>query len=68
LERCSLRWCDYYDLPLLEENECAICFSEPKKVEMTSPGDPRPAFLSDVDLIRKVIDDQFEEGCGYLNL
>ncbi|HUV24329.1 MAG TPA: hypothetical protein VMW26_02745 [Methanomassiliicoccales archaeon] len=65
LGKILLRWCDHCDLPLLEENECGICGSEPKKVEMTPPGDPKPAFPGDVDLIRKVIDDQFGEGYGY---
>ncbi|NYT11448.1 MAG: phosphoadenosine phosphosulfate reductase family protein [Methanomassiliicoccales archaeon] len=64
LGKILLRWCDHCDLPLLEEDVCGICGSEPKKVEMTPPGDPRPAFPGDIEVIRKVIDDQFGEGCG----
>jgi phosphoadenosine phosphosulfate reductase len=64
LGKILLRWCDHCDLPLLEEDACGICGSEPKKVEMTPPGDPRPAFPGDIDIIREVIDDQFGEECG----
>jgi phosphoadenosine phosphosulfate reductase len=66
LGKILLRWCDQCDLPLLEEDVCGICGSEPRKVEMTPPGDPRPAFPGDIEVIRKVIDDQFGEGCGLI--
>jgi len=64
LGKILLRWCDTCDLPLLEEGKCGICGSEGRRVDMTPPGDPRPAFPEDIARIRSLIDSQFGEGSG----
>jgi len=66
LGKILLRWCDSCDLPLVEEGECGICGSIGRQVDMTPPGDPRPAFEADIERIRAIIDDQFGEGSGLL--
>ncbi|MDD5502483.1 MAG: phosphoadenosine phosphosulfate reductase family protein [Candidatus Thermoplasmatota archaeon] len=58
-----LRWCEKCGVPVLGR-KCAECGSETKKVELTPPGDIRPGFEFDRQLITKTIDAQFGEGCG----
>ncbi len=64
LGRLLLRWCGHCDLPVLETQRCSICGGETHRVEITPPGDIRPAFPKDIELIRTVIDDQFGQGAG----
>lgn len=64
LGKIHLRWCDSCNLPVLEQAFCGICGSETRQVELTPPGDARPAFESDIRRARKLIDDQFGEGAG----
>jgi phosphoadenosine phosphosulfate reductase len=66
LGRMLLGWCDNCDLPLVDEGECGNCGDRGRQVEMTPPGDPRPAFPEDLARIRRTIDIQFGEGCGEL--
>ena len=42
--------------------------SEDRKVEITPPGDVRPAFEHDIEHIRSVVDKQFGEGTGYSHI
>lgn len=58
-----LHWCMRCNLPVLGE-KCGICGGETKKVEITPPGDVRPAFQGDVQLINETIEKQF--GCELL--
>ena len=59
-----LRWCDDCNLPVLESMTCPICGKDSREVEITPPGDVRPAFQHDIDLIRKLADEQYGEGSG----
>ncbi len=63
LGKMELYWCDDCNLPILGENECGICTDIPHQVKVTPPGDVRPAFDFDIDLIRETIDRQW--GIGY---
>ncbi len=52
-----LYWCPSCNLPVLGKT-CA-CGAGTKKVEITPPGDVRPAFQYDIDLINRATQDQF---------
>ncbi len=64
LGKMHLRWCDHCNVPVLEETHCARCGNTTHQVEMTPPGDARPAFQRDIDFVRKHIDRQFGAGAG----
>lgn len=64
LGRLALRWCFNCNLPVLESKECGLCGGETKQVQLTPPGDVRPAFEADLKLIRGIIDAQFGPMCG----
>ena len=64
LGKNHLRWCFCCNLPILEDAVCSICGSSTKEVGVTPPGDVRPAFPHDVELIKKIADDQFGQGSG----
>ncbi len=61
----KLKWCEECNLPLVGKR-CSICGSEGKHVDITPPGDIRPAFEYDLEMIRHLADEQFGEGCGKL--
>ena len=65
LGKNHLRWCDECNLPVLEMNSCPFCGKGTHEVEVTPPGEVRPAFEHDIDMIRGLVDTQFGEGCGY---
>ncbi|MDO8727669.1 MAG: phosphoadenosine phosphosulfate reductase family protein [Candidatus Methanoperedens sp.] len=52
-----LYWCPSCNLPILGKT-CA-CGSATKKIEITPPGDIRPAFPYDIDLINRTTEKQF---------
>lgn len=58
LGKLTLFWCDACNVPVLGRR-CARCGGEARKVEVTPPGDIRPAFPFDVDLINRAIADGF---------
>jgi phosphoadenosine phosphosulfate reductase len=64
LGKMQLRWCDNCNLPVLEDVSCGLCGGPTHDVHLTPPGDVRPAFAHDLESIKKVVDDQFGEGCG----
>jgi phosphoadenosine phosphosulfate reductase len=64
LGKMHLRWCRNCNLPILEETRCGICGKETHVVDMTPPGDVRPAFPYDVKKIVEIVDKQFGVGCG----
>ena len=64
LGKNHLRWCDPCDFPILEEKICPVCGGETHEVDVTPPGDVRPAFDHDLDLVRRLADSQFGEGSG----
>ncbi|KAA0001063.1 MAG: phosphoadenosine phosphosulfate reductase, partial [Thermoplasmata archaeon] len=53
-----MRWCHKCNLPVLGKT-CGICGGETEEVKLTPPGDVRPAFPFDMELCRKVIEEQF---------
>ncbi|NLL95096.1 MAG: phosphoadenosine phosphosulfate reductase family protein [Thermoplasmatales archaeon] len=64
LGKNHLRWCYDCNLPILESRECPSCGGKTSEVTVTPPGDLRPAFPFDLDLIRSVADGQFGPGTG----
>lgn len=58
LGKLTLYWCDACNVPVLGK-KCAKCGSATRYVECTPPGDIRPAFKFDVDLINATIEDGF---------
>lgn len=68
LGKLCLKWCDPCDLPILEDKACGACGAPTRPVTLTPPGDVRPAFGYDLDLVRNTVDAQFGEGCGRLVL
>ncbi len=68
LGKILLRWCWSCNIPIVASKTCHICSNDTVEVSITPPGDARPAFRADLDLIESVIDRQFGEGCGKLLL
>jgi len=64
LGKMALRWCARCNAPVLESAACGRCGSPTESVEVTPPGDVRPAFEHDIRLIRDTIDRQFGPGTG----
>lgn len=62
LGKVHLHWCQECNVPIVEEGTCEICGEKAEKVKITPPGDVRPAFDHDLDLIRKTIDRQWGTG------
>jgi phosphoadenosine phosphosulfate reductase len=58
LGKLSLFWCDTCNVPVVGK-KCAKCGSATRYVDTTPPGDIRPAFPYDVDLINKAAEDGF---------
>ncbi len=59
----KLKWCEECNLPLVGKR-CSVCGSEGKSVEVTPPGDVRPAFEYDLNMIWELAEKQFGDGCG----
>ncbi|MFP4654695.1 MAG: phosphoadenosine phosphosulfate reductase family protein [Methanohalobium sp.] len=57
LGKLMLYWCGSCNTPVLGE-ECS-CSSNTEKLEITPPGDIRPAFEYDIDLINSIAEKQF---------
>lgn len=64
LGKMPLRWCDRCNVPVLEIKECGSCGGSTRPVEITPPGDARPAFSHDIELARRTLDAQFGDGVG----
>ncbi|NOZ59937.1 MAG: phosphoadenosine phosphosulfate reductase family protein [Euryarchaeota archaeon] len=58
LGRLRLRWCRRCNLPLLSRR-CNLCGGSGEKVAVTPPGDVRPAFSRDVELINRTSRERF---------
>jgi len=58
LGKLMLYWCDACNVPVLGK-KCARCGSATRYVDCTPPGDIRPAFPFDVELINKTIEESF---------
>ncbi|MCK5548150.1 MAG: phosphoadenosine phosphosulfate reductase family protein, partial [Thermoplasmata archaeon] len=58
-------WCLECNIPIVDVRfECGSCGSKPKPVSVTPPGDVRPAFKGDIELLGDLADRQFGDGCG----
>ena len=57
LGKLVLHHCDFCNLPLLKE--VCICGNAARKVAVTPPGDVRPAFARDRELMKEVMERQF---------
>ena len=64
LGKNHLRWCYSCNIPILEKHTCSKCGSQTKEIEVTPPGDVRPAFDHDISLIKELADKQFGKGSG----
>jgi phosphoadenosine phosphosulfate reductase len=51
-------------VPVLEQAACGRCGGRTHEVKITPPGDARPAFDSDIERARVLIDEQFGAGTG----
>lgn len=66
LGKLHLRWCEDCNVPVLEQRKCGSCGFATKDVEVTPPGDIRPAFEGDIFLVRETVNHQFGQGSGEL--
>jgi phosphoadenosine phosphosulfate reductase len=57
LGRILLRWCDSCHVPVLADR--CHCGNATRQVPVTPPGDARPAFQADLDLINAIYNDHF---------
>ena len=64
LGKNHLRWCPSCDVPVLEDPVCSVCGSVTKETDVTPPGDVRPAFPHDIELIKNIADERFGDGSG----
>ena len=58
LGRILLRWCDHCHTPVLAKT-CSACGAATREVPLTPPGDARPAFPEDVNLINRIFSEHF---------
>ncbi|MFW6083193.1 MAG: phosphoadenosine phosphosulfate reductase family protein [Thermoplasmatota archaeon] len=65
LGEVHLDWCDECNLPIVEEGRCGVCGKESRDVDITPPGDVRPAFEKDIESIREIIDRQWGDDYSY---
>ncbi|WEU41001.1 MAG: phosphoadenosine phosphosulfate reductase family protein [Candidatus Odinarchaeum yellowstonii] len=59
-----LKWCSNCNLPILLKNKCGKCGGDTLTVDITPPGDIRPAFDGDIKVIRETVDAQYGGGIG----
>ncbi|MCS7107797.1 MAG: phosphoadenosine phosphosulfate reductase family protein [Sulfolobales archaeon] len=53
-----LRWCADCNVPLIQE-ECELCNSKGFEIRLSPPGDVRPAFKGDVEVIKAALLNEF---------
>jgi len=66
LGKNKLNWCLNDNIPILQTKICPNCGEETIKVDITPPGDVKPAFKKEMDLIRKLVDETYGNGLGLL--
>lgn len=64
LGKNHLRWCRSCNLPILEYKECPVCSAPTEEMVLTPPGDARPAFDFDIEMIRALLDKDYGPGSG----
>ncbi len=65
LGKLRLHWCTNCHVPLIR-NHCSSCGSSGQKVQVTPPGDIRPAFKGDVTRISSLIEKQYGDISGQI--
>jgi len=58
LGKVRIHWCDRCDVPLIRSH-CSICGNNGRKLNITPPGDIRPAFEGDLKRIKLLVEKQF---------
>lgn len=58
LGRINLNWCEKCNVPVMGKR-CGTCFSDTRPVSVSPPGDVRPAFQKDIDLINETVTGQY---------
>ncbi|MEM2375999.1 MAG: phosphoadenosine phosphosulfate reductase family protein [Sulfolobales archaeon] len=56
----KLKWCPNCNVPLIQE-ECDICGSKGFEVNLSPPGDVRPAFKGDINIIKEALMNEFAD-------
>lgn len=64
LGKNCLSWCYDCNLPVVSARICPKCGSDAEEVPVSSPWDLRPAFGKDIELIRRLADEEYGAGCG----
>lgn len=59
-----LKWCTTCNLPIIMKNRCGICGGKSIIVDISPPGDIRPALPGDLQIIRGAVNDQYGQGLG----
>ena len=60
-----LKWCLRCNMAVVSSNRCPKCGSDAEDVDVSTPWDLRPAFSKDIEMIRRLVDQRYGEGCGY---
>ncbi|HDH27805.1 MAG TPA: phosphoadenosine phosphosulfate reductase, partial [Euryarchaeota archaeon] len=58
LGRIDLYWCQSCNVPVLAKR-CSACEKATEKISITPPGDVRPAFPRDIELINQAAEEGF---------
>ena len=66
LGKNKLNWCLNDNIPILQSKICPNCGENTVKVDLTPPGDVKPAFKKEMNLIRKLVDETYGNGLGLL--
>ncbi|MFW9965820.1 MAG: phosphoadenosine phosphosulfate reductase family protein [Candidatus Thorarchaeota archaeon] len=64
LTKIRLFWCDECNVPRPAETRCRVCGHEPRKVQISPPGDPYPAMEGHLRCAIATIDRQFGPAVG----
>ncbi len=59
LGKLLLKWCPVCNVPIVKSINCSKCHSQTFDVNITVPGDFRPAFRGDILRIQSTIDRDF---------
>jgi len=59
----NIWWCDYCNMPILKQL-CPRCHEKGRRLILSLPGDVRPAWREDLNLMRNIIDNEYGNGIG----
>ena len=51
----DIRWCDNCGVPLIAQSICPLCSSKTRRIKVVPPGDIRPAFEYDKQMLKEII-------------